>query len=412
MDEVFKSIIGIIVVCFLGLGVIYMFKAFFGALGAGVSAVKAVGKTAVGNGSLSENMNLEFKGMPDFSIQLSKKSADDDMPFERYEILGKGLFPNQYKTELNFVTRIIDNTDKDEPKPIISSVEEFQADGNPFFELKRKGPEVDRDYGFIKPTVVGFVVPEILVPPKSGSRDILFIFTIYDRTGKELGSYNATQKIIFEEQGYEEAVETREEVFILDIQLAMHVAFSDNEFHKKEGKLIKNWMIKILESYDGEEKESLKKRFNETFKESHKQAKTGDLSLSKIAKRFNEIGNDQLKYQAIELCLDVMAADGVADEGELQDIRKICDSLELDYDVVQKLKDVRMKDLKMRVTSDTSLEELIGIKPEWDKEQIKKHLRNEFSKWNSRLTSAKNLSERESAKEKLEIIAELRKKHE
>ena len=61
MDELVKSIFGVIVVGLLGLGFIYMLKAIFGALGAGVSAVKAVGKTAVGNGSLSENMNLEFK---------------------------------------------------------------------------------------------------------------------------------------------------------------------------------------------------------------------------------------------------------------------------------------------------------------------------------------------------------------
>ena len=76
------------------------------------------------------------------------------------------------------------------------------------------------------------------------------------------------------------------------------------------------------------------------------------------------------------------------------DIRKICDSLELEYDVVQKFKDVRMKDLKMRVTADTSLEEMIGIQAEWDEDKIKKHLRNEFKKWNSRLTSSKNEEER------------------
>ena len=227
----------------------------------------------------------------------------------------------------------------------------------------------------------------------------------------DLEIYTDTVRLVFDEKGYEEAYEARQEAFILDIQLAVHVAFSDNEFHKTEGGLIKNWMVKILESYDGEEKESLKKRFNETFKESHKQAKTGDISLSKIAKRFNEIGNDQLKYQAIELCLDVMAADGIADEGELEDIRKICDYLKLDLDVVQKLKDVRMKDVKMRVTSDASLEELIGIQPEWDKEQIKRFLKDEFKKWNSRIASAKSSNERESTQEKLYLIAELRKKY-
>ena len=106
-----------------------------------------------------------------------------------------------------------------------------------------------------------------------------------------------------------------------------------------------------------------------------------------------------------------MAADGIADEGELEDIRKICDYLDLDLDVVQKLKDARMKDVKMRVTSDTSLEELIGIQPEWDKEQIKRFLKDEFKKWNSRIASANSPDERESTQEKLDLIAELREKY-
>ena len=152
----------ITVLIFGGLFVVGIFRMIAGVVGAGVSAAKAVGKTAAGEGSLSENMNQEFKRMSDFSIQLSKKSADNEMPFERYEILGKGLFPNQYKTELNFVTRVIDTTDKDEPKPIISSVEDFQADNNPFFELKRKGLEVDRGYGFIKIKSIKFLYNNLL----------------------------------------------------------------------------------------------------------------------------------------------------------------------------------------------------------------------------------------------------------
>ena len=171
MDEVFKAIVGVIVVCFVGLGVIGMFRAIFRVLGAGVSTVKAVGKTAAGEGSLSENLNAEFKRMSDFSIQLIKKSADDDMPFERYEILGKGRFPNQNKTQLNFVTRLADNTEKNDPKPIISTVDAFQSDDNPFYEFKRKGMVVESGYGFLKPVPVGIVIPEVLVPPKKLSEE-------------------------------------------------------------------------------------------------------------------------------------------------------------------------------------------------------------------------------------------------
>ena len=48
---------------------------------------------------------------------------------------------------------------------------------------------------------------------------ILFILTIHDRSGNELGSYNASRKLVFEEEGYEEAVEIREEVFIGSFKL-------------------------------------------------------------------------------------------------------------------------------------------------------------------------------------------------
>ena len=373
--------------------------------------VSAVGKTAVGKGSLSENLDLEFRGMSEFSIQVKEKEVDD-VPFTMYQVLGKGRFPNKYKTQLTFVTQLLDVTDKDEdPKYVISSSEEFQSDESPVFIDVREGPEVEGGFGFVSPAVVGIIVKDILVPPKSGTRDIRVFLTINDGNGDPLDRYVDTVSLVFKEKGYEEAYEARKEAFILDIQLAVHVAFSDNEFHKTEGDLIKKWMVKILESYDGEEKDSLKKLFNETFKDAYEEANKGKLSLSKITKRFNEIGNDQLKYQGIELCLDVMAADGIADEGELEAIRKICKSLDLDFDEVQKLKDVRMKDLKMRVTADTSLEEMIGIQADWDEDKIKKHLRNEFKKWNSRLTSSKNEEERNSSQEKLDLIAELRKKY-
>jgi len=355
----------------------------------------------------------ESSSMKNFSIQLKKRLADDDVPFERYEILGKGIFPNRNKTQISFVTQLLDVTDKDEkPKHVISSTERFQGEESSVFIDERKGPEVEGGFGFIDPTVIGIIIKDILVPPKSGTRSIEVFLTIKDGNDDNLETYSQPLQLVFDQKGYEESYEAREEAFTLDIQMAVFVAFSDNEFHKTEGALIKNWMTTTLEYFEDEDEERVKERFNKTFKKSFEQAKEGKLSLSNITKRFNEIGDDRLKYQAIELCLDVMAADGIADEGELEAIRKICNSLELDFDEVQKLKDVRLKDLKMRVTEGTSLEELVGIQPNWDNDQIKKHIRSEFKKWNSRLTSSKNEGEKNNVQEKLNLIAELRKKYE
>ena len=95
----------------------------------------------------------EPSNMKHFSIQVIKKPADDDVPFERYEVLGQGLFPNKNKTQLTFVTQLLDVTDKDEePKYVISSTEEFQSESSPVFIDVRKGPEVEGGFGFIAPT--------------------------------------------------------------------------------------------------------------------------------------------------------------------------------------------------------------------------------------------------------------------
>ena len=113
----------------------------------------------------------EPTNMKDFSIQVKKKPADDDVPFERYVVLGQGLFPNKNKTQLTFVTQLLDVTDKDEkPKHVISSTERFQNGESPVFVDERIGPEVEGGFGFIDPTVIGIIIQDILIPPKSGTR--------------------------------------------------------------------------------------------------------------------------------------------------------------------------------------------------------------------------------------------------
>ena len=148
----------------------------------------------------------ESSNMKDFSIQVKKKQADDDVPFERYEILGKGVFPNKNKTQLTFVTQLLDVTDKDEkPKHVISSTERFQSGESPVFVDERIGPEVEGGFGLIKPTVIGIIIQDILVPPKSGSRNISVILTIKD--GNDDVLVNKIKEILKSDKpNYEEAI--------------------------------------------------------------------------------------------------------------------------------------------------------------------------------------------------------------
>ena len=87
---------------------------------------------------------------------------------------------------------------------------------------------------------------------------------------------------------------------------------SDGNLEPVEGEVLKSWIVKGLLA-TRRQMEALKQLYNTSLKEGYQDAKYGKLSLSELTDRLNEIGDKKSKYEAIELCLDVMAADGVAD---------------------------------------------------------------------------------------------------
>ena len=173
----------------------------------------------------------------------------------------------------------------------------------------------------------------------------------------------------------------------------------------------KKWVLKNIAIFPEEKQNRLKKIYSDAMRSSYTEAKEGRLSLSKLTKRLNEIGEKTSKYDAVELCYEVMAADGVANTEEMSIIRKVAESLNLDMDEVEKMRDQKIVRLDASVSDHASIEILIGIEPDWSKDKIKKHLMSEFQKWNNRLNTLSEGEERQNAQLMLDKIAEARKKY-
>ena len=124
-----------------------------------------------------------------------------------------------------------------------------------------------------------------------------------------------------------------------------------------------------------------------------------------------DIGSVADKFDLIELCLDVMAADGEADKEELKQIEQISKLVGIDYDEISKMKDQRLIKLDPSSSSNSGLEEILDINPEWGNEQINKHILTQYGKWNGRLNSLSEGIERENAQKMLDLIAEARRKY-
>jgi tellurite resistance protein len=394
-------------------------------LSAGARTVGAAVKAAVGKGSFSENMDLAFKGMGPLEIQFndSRLGEDGSGAFVK-EIVGRGLFPVTQLVRVGCVTSVLDATSEDY-EPIISVIEGFQELDNVVYQHRFDVGEVAPDQGFIRWVRLGVVIPEILQPPYGGKRNLIAILRLIDLDNPPdiNHGFNAPDQdgllwqdslqfsYTFDEKGYKEAAEHRDESCALAIQIAMAVAMADGSLDDLEGNTLKEWIVRTIEPFGDEKRNKLKNLYNEAMREAYTKAQSGDLNLGELTERLNEIGEKSTKYEVVELCFDIMAADGVADAEELRVIRRVADALDLDLDEIENMRDQRIIGLDTSVSNQASIEDILGIEPNWDEKRIKKYLRTEFQKWNNRINTLSEGEERENAQRMLDLISEARRQY-
>ena len=189
----------------------------------------------------------------------------------------------------------------------------------------------------------------------------------------------------------------------------MAVAMADGSLDDSEGAVIKNWMNKALATYSEETQLEIKKVLNNAMKSAYADSQNDKLSKTDVVERFNEIGDDTAKYEAMDLCYEVMAADGVADDEEIKVLHRLGDALELEISELDKIRDLKMMDLSGSLKSDEK--SLLGIDPDWSNEEVQNHLKSEFKKWNARLNNLQSGPDREHAQKMLDLIGRERSKY-
>ena len=408
--------IGIIVVGWIVLRIV---------VSAGMKTIQAGSRAAVGKGSFHENMEVAFQGLGPFELRFNDVDLSDDASGPVVKAIEcKGLFPINVAGNVAFLVSIFDKT-SEELKPVIAVLDDFQEPVSSAFQSRVEMGEIEPDHGLINWVRVGAILPVILQPPHGGRRVLLAVCRFIDVDDPpviHLGYHSNDDDGIFwqttmefehdfSEKGYIEAAEHRDEARALSVKIGIAIAMSDGRLDGNEGETIQAWIKNEISTYTEDKREELKKIYNEAMRKAYEAAKRGELSLSEITSRLNEIGEVSTKYETLELCFDVMAADGVADAAELKIIRGIADALNLDLDEIEKMKDQKIIGLDADLSRQASIEDIIGINPKWSDEQTKRYLRNEFQKWNDRLTTLSEGEERDNAQRMLDLISEARAKH-
>ena len=409
----------ILILWFLGLGdaAEYFLKLPF-------KFISAFGKSLFGKGSFKDNYQDAPVIMPSsFKIRVTHEKTNKNDGLIVWKVEATGPFPIPGNGNYASCVSIIDVTDKKDPSPVLSLLERDAELGSTVFQQYLELGSLKVNYGWTKWVQIGHIIPSMLIPPKSGKRKLACIIRLLPDGIRNHIKYGfcddqfvvwreqITKTFFFKEKGYEEKNESRNKVRETTLKLAVCVASVDGAIQDEEGMIIKKWATNVISILGENKQKELKERYNSILKNAFQSAGMNELILSDLIIEMNNGATTQDKYEAIELCFDVMAADGVADAKELAIIKSLAEQLELDYEEVKGIRDRKLVGLELDSGSECNLEDMLGIDPDWPKSKICDYLLEEFRKWNSRVTNLPDGQERDSAQRRLDLIADARKKY-
>jgi hypothetical protein len=338
----------------------------------------------------------------------------------------KGRFPIPEALKLGFTASILDVTELDDegksrPMAVVSSLEDYQESDTTCFEDHQELGVVELNQGWSSWTSVLSVIPETLVPPRKGDRKYQVNVLAYDverqptvrhgflLDGEPLATWTHEFVWKHESDGWQEHSEKRRESDELIVRLAVAMGFADGSLHDAEAATIRQWIGRRLELLRPEYHDKRKQEFNEVVKQAYAAAKAGKAGASGIIDRLKEVGDASARMEAVELCLDILSADGQAADAELKAVNAIAQRLDVDIEQFEQQKDKRLVDLAGGLDGEGDYYALLNIDRKWGRDQIKTHLNRLYGRWNARAESLADPEERAQAERMLEVIATARK---
>lgn len=212
--------------------------------------------------------------------------------------------------------------------------------------------------------------------------------------------------------GYRDAAEQRERGRIIAVSLAVLVAGVDGVRDAEEAGVVTGFIRKQIALISGEKsKERTKKMMNDEVIRAH-----AIRSHSAIRQRGFELADEaadsdsDVKFQIMELLLDVAAADSVAAKHETDFLNDLAHRMGLDVDEYKNMRDKALPISIYESSSDDGgqVEGMLGITSGMSVVEKKSHLSKAFRKWNPLQNSSDPVKSKQ-AKDMVKAISELRK---
>ncbi len=255
-------------------------------------------------------------------------------------------------------------------------------------------------------TGVGQFSIEKLLFPRKGSRTLQIETSIISsRSGQELA--HARCAFVYDNPafGYMDLQENAERTKVLAVALAFAVGAADGNLYDCEIELIKNWardnILDNPQQVSDEDAYKLDKALGKTIAF----FRAGNhLDACGICKEIVGIAPVAQRYDILELCLYVVRSSGSVTGEELALLKNLAGWLEVNP---ERFRTMMEKVLPIDMHQVKDMETVLGITSEMDKEEVRRHLNKEYSKWNARVTNS-DPGIQTQADQMLKLIAEAR----
>ena len=354
----------------------------------------------------------------DLWLKAKVKTKDfDGTALECLSVLAGGAIPSSAGGGTQLFLHLHDISGDGKEKMVLSAIDSLQEESSAVFQFSP--PSIaPPGSGFTEGSELVAIPLDALMPARGDGTTLRarlsccasipparFVGAEHSGGGRVLGTATCRVTVQHWESGYEDLEESKDEAIDGAIELAMLVAAADGDLDRREGQVVKKWLQKIL-GPDATDEE--KNHCNSLLRSSGENALDGKLRVSDVLSNLKKHTSKGFALEVVDLCADILAADGVASGSELTLVDEIIDGLGLDRKSTRSLIDKRIMTTDIDLDLGSNPYSVLGVQAGMDPAEIKKRLMNEFKKWNAR-TTHEDPSIRERATEMLALIGKARK---
>lgn len=291
-----------------------------------------------------------------------------------------------------------------EKYPIISAIDVLQSGDSVALGFKTS-QKIPYRMSVIKDWMTLVKIPlDTLTFPRAGTRRLELFVHVEGALAiaKTTVSYTCT------EPGYLDTIDNRRRFEEKTVELAFAVSASDGDVDRNEASVIKTWIQKRIALAPESQTETVKSTLNNVIKTAYEAFNNGNRhDVLRICSDLKKVATTAERYEALELCLQVAKADGVAEQDELEILEDLAEHLGLDKEKFRAMKDKHLTVSMMNNSDVMDVDRLLGLCSDMSPAEKKKHLREEFKKWNQ-LAEHSDPGKRDQAKQMLALIGQKR----